>query len=159
MNHQANTTETTPDDAATLDKLSCEELETGFQTSPYGLASQEAQQRLTKCGPNELAKEKVNPLLKFLTYFWGPIRWMIEAAAILSAMVQHWADFAIILTLLIVNAVVGFWKEYQTGNAHLVETAQTVSHFQKAVLKIGDFLILLALAFTRSTSMNLRLGC
>jgi H+-transporting ATPase len=42
---------------------------------------------------------------------------MIEAAAVLSALVRHWADFAIILTLLVVNAVVGFWEEFQAGNA------------------------------------------
>ncbi len=41
---------------------------------------------------------------------------MIEIAAILSALVRDWADLAIILTLLIVNALVGFWEEYQAGN-------------------------------------------
>ena len=38
---------------------------------------------------NELPEKKANPVLKFLTYFWGPIPWMIEAAAILSAIVKH----------------------------------------------------------------------
>ena len=42
---------------------------------------------------------------------------MIEAAVLLSALVQHWADFGIILVLLVGNAVVGFWEEYQAGNA------------------------------------------
>ena len=42
---------------------------------------------------------------------------MIEIAAILSAVVQHWPDFAIILALLVANGVVGFWEEYQAGNA------------------------------------------
>jgi hypothetical protein len=35
-------------------------------------------------GPNEIEEKKTNPFLKFLTYFWGPIPWMIEAAVILS---------------------------------------------------------------------------
>ena len=30
---------------------------------------------------------------------------------------QHWADFIIILVLLLANAVVGFWEEFQAGNA------------------------------------------
>jgi len=34
-------------------------------------------------GYNEIAEKETNPLLKFLTYFWGPIPWMIEAAAAL----------------------------------------------------------------------------
>ena len=42
---------------------------------------------------------------------------MIEAAIILSALVHHWPDFFIISVLLIANAVVGFWEEYQAGNA------------------------------------------
>ncbi len=42
---------------------------------------------------------------------------MIEAAVMLSACAQHWPDFAIILVLLITNAVVGFWEEHQAGNA------------------------------------------
>src|SRR6202042_202332 len=42
---------------------------------------------------------------------------MIEVAVILSAVVQHWPDFFIILVLLLSNAVVGFWEEHQAGNA------------------------------------------
>jgi H+-transporting ATPase len=86
-------------------------------TPANGLSQAEAARRLEKYGYNELAEVKVNPLLKFLSYFWGPIPWMIEIAAGLSAVVQHWADFGIILALLIVNAVVGFWEEFQAGNA------------------------------------------
>ena len=42
---------------------------------------------------------------------------MIEVAAILSALVQHWDDFVIILLMLIFNAVVGFWQEYKAASA------------------------------------------
>ena len=42
---------------------------------------------------------------------------MIEVAVILSGVVRHWADFFIILVLLLSNAVVGFWEEHQAGNA------------------------------------------
>jgi H+-transporting ATPase len=218
--------------------------------SDDGLSRAEARSRLSKYGYNELPEEKTNLLFKFFSYFWGPIPWMIEVAAILSAVVRHWEDFGIILALLLMNAGVGFWEEFQAGNAiaalkaklalharakrdglwqdvparelvpgdlirigigeivpadarllagdpievdqsaltgeslpvdrkpgdavysgsivkqgeadalaygtgantyfgktaHLVETAHTVSHFQRAVLKIGDFLIFVALA-------------
>ncbi len=100
-----------------LQTLSAAELETQLATTPAGLTQVEAAARLAKYGPNELAEEAANPLLKLFSYFWGPIPWMIEVAAVLSALVQHWADFAIILTLLIVNAIVGFWEEFQAGNA------------------------------------------
>ena len=76
-----------------------------------------AKKRLVQYGPNEIEERKANPFLKFLTYFWGPIPWMIEAAVILSAVARHWPDFGIILLLLLANAVVGFWEERQAGDA------------------------------------------
>jgi H+-transporting ATPase len=88
-----------------------------LNSSPEGLSQAEAEDRLAKYGPNELEEEKTNLLLKFLTYFWGPIPWMIEAAVILSAAARHWPDFGIILVLLIANALVGFWEEHEAGNA------------------------------------------
>ena len=42
---------------------------------------------------------------------------MIEAAVVMSAVIQRWPDFAIILTLLMVNAVVGSWQERKADNA------------------------------------------
>lgn len=86
-------------------------------SSPEGLGSTEAKKRLEQNGPNALEEKKESPLLKFLGYFWGPIPWMIEVAAILSAIVGHWVDLTIILILLMFNAVVGFWQEHQAANA------------------------------------------
>ncbi len=100
-----------------LKSLPLPEVEKRLASSPDGLSQAEAQRRLAQYGPNEIAEKETNPFLKFLTYFWGPIPWMIEAAVILSGVVRHWADFFIILVLLISNAVVGFWEEHQAGNA------------------------------------------
>jgi H+-transporting ATPase len=83
----------------------------------HGLSSAQAEEGLRKYGYNELPEKKENLLLKFLSYFWGPIPWMIEIAVILSALVRHWPDFFIILVLLLANAVVGFWEEFTAGNA------------------------------------------
>jgi len=93
------------------------ELQAKLGSPPDGLSQTEAQKRLTQYGPNEIEEKKTNLFLKFLTYFWGPIPWMIEAAVILSAVARHRPDFAIILLLLLANAVVGFWEEHQAGNA------------------------------------------
>ena len=100
-----------------LKSLPMPEVEKKLGSSPDGLSQAEAQKRLTQYGPNEIEEKKTNPFLKFLTYFWGPIPWMIEVAVILSAVVRHWPDFVIILLLLLANAVVGFWEEHQAGNA------------------------------------------
>ncbi|MGA9413390.1 MAG: plasma-membrane proton-efflux P-type ATPase, partial [Terriglobales bacterium] len=100
-----------------LKSLPLPEVEKKLGSSPDGLSQAEAQKRLTQYGPNEIEEKKTNPFLKFLSYFWGPIPWMIEAAVILSGVVRHWLDFFIILLLLVSNAVVGFWEEHQAGNA------------------------------------------
>ena len=100
-----------------LKSLPMPELMKKLGSSADGLTQAEAEKRLAQYGPNQIAEKKTNELLKFLTYFWGPIPWMIEAAVILSAAVQHWLDFFIILLLLCSNAVVGFWEEHQAGNA------------------------------------------
>jgi H+-transporting ATPase len=93
------------------------EVEKKLASSPDGLTQAEAAKRLQQYGPNEIAEKKANPLLKFLSYFWGPIPWMIEAAVILSGIVRHWPDFFIILVLLLANGLVAFWEERQAGNA------------------------------------------
>ena len=100
-----------------LKSLPISELLAKLNSSPDGLSQAEAEKRLTQYGPNEIEEKKSNELLKFLTYFWGPIPWMIEVAVILSGVARHWPDFGIILLLLIANAVVGFWEEHQAGNA------------------------------------------
>ncbi|RLL49426.1 plasma-membrane proton-efflux P-type ATPase [Mariprofundus sp. EBB-1] len=85
--------------------------------SKTGLSAKEVAKRLSRYGPNSLKEEKKNSWLKFLSYFWGPIPWMIEAAAILSAIALHWADLVIILVMLFFNATIGFWQEYKASNA------------------------------------------
>ena len=106
-----------PDAKDDLKSLPLPEVEKKLGSSPEGLTQAEAQKRLTQYGPNEIEEKKTSLFLKFLSYFWGPIPWMIEAAVILSAVARHWPDFGIILVLLMANAVVGFWEERQAGDA------------------------------------------
>ena len=114
---QAKVSESKPESKDDLKSIPMSELEKKLASSSEGLSQAEARKRLTQYGPNEIKEKKTNPFLKFLSYFWGPIPWMIEVAVILSGVVGHWPDFFIILILLIANAVVGFWEEHEAGNA------------------------------------------
>jgi len=89
-----------------LKSLPMPELQARLKSSPEGLSHAEALKRLRQYGPNEIEEKKTNLFLKFLSYFWGPIPWMIEAAVILSAVARHWPDFGIILLLR--GGVLGF---------------------------------------------------
>jgi H+-transporting ATPase len=100
-----------------LQTLPVSDVQTRLRSSPNGLSQAEATKRLAQYGPNEIEEKKTNALLKFLSYFWGPIPWMIEVAVVLSGVVRHWPDFFIILLLLLANATIGFWEERQAGDA------------------------------------------
>jgi H+-transporting ATPase len=100
-----------------LKDLPVAELMEHLDTSIDGLTGEKAQRRLEKYGYNEIEEKKQNPLLKFLSYFWGPIPVMIMIAAVLSGILRHWPDVGVIMVLLIMNAVVGFREEHQAGSA------------------------------------------
>ena len=93
------------------------EVEKKLELSLDGLTQAEAQKRLTQYGPNEIEEKKSNELLKFLSYFWGPIPVDDRSGGDPVGGGRHWPDFGIILVLLLANAVVGFWEEHQAGNA------------------------------------------
>lgn len=87
------------------------------RSEQQGLSSSEAAQRLAEFGPNAIVEKHRSALRKLLSYLWGPIPWMIEAAALLSGLARDWSDFAIILLMLLVNAGVAFWQEHKADNA------------------------------------------
>jgi H+-transporting ATPase len=99
------------------EKSSFEELLIRLSSDINGLSSLEAEKRLQKYGLNSVSEKKVNPLIKFVKYFWGPMPWLIETTIFLSGILQHWADLGIIVTLLVLNAFVGFWQEHKADNA------------------------------------------
>ncbi|HWA29904.1 MAG TPA: plasma-membrane proton-efflux P-type ATPase [Rhizomicrobium sp.] len=85
--------------------------------SPNGLTTSEATRLLAQYGANAIAEEHKSLLARLAAYFWGPIPWMIEAAAVLSAIAQHWADFIVIVAMLLINAAVGFFEEKNADDA------------------------------------------
>ncbi|HUW50555.1 MAG TPA: plasma-membrane proton-efflux P-type ATPase [Sulfuricella sp.] len=102
-----------------------------------GLADSEAQSRLQRYGYNEI-KEKEEPLWhRVFRRFWGPIPWMIEVAAILSAIVGKWDDFIIIAIMLLVNAGLDFFQEHRALNA-LKALKQRLTA-EVVVLRNGEF--------------------
>ncbi len=121
-----------------------------------GLTNSEATNRLKQYGYNEISEKKKNPLLKFLGYFWGPIPWMIEVAAILSAVINHWEDFGIIFALLLLNAVVGFWQEHKADNA--IELLKQKLALRARVLRDGKWGDILAKDLVPGDVIRVRLG-
>jgi H+-transporting ATPase len=145
-----------PDPNEALKTMSMPDLLAKLASPPDGLSAAEARKRLSQYGPNELEEKKTNELLKFLSYFWGPIPWMIEVAVILSAVARHWPDFGIILVLLLANAVVGFWEEHQAGNAIAALKAKLA--VKARVERDGKWIEPLARELVPGDVIRLRLG-
>jgi H+-transporting ATPase len=137
-------------------KIDVAELMKELSSNPNGLSSSEAKTRLEKYGYNEIPEKKANPLLQLLRYFWGPIPWMIEVAAILSAVVRHWPDFGIILVLLFTNAAVGFWEEYKAGNTIAALKAKLA--IRAKVKRDGSWVTIPARELVPGDIVRLRIG-
>ena len=127
-----------------------------LETTAEGLGQAGATKRLSQYGPNKIEEKKTNPFLKFFTYFWGPIPWMIETALILSAVARRWPDFFIIVILLVANAVVGFWEEYEAGNA--IEALKAKLAIKARVKRDGKWYNKPASELVPGDVIHLRLG-
>jgi H+-transporting ATPase len=147
---------TKPNTNDDLKSMSLPEVEKKLESSADGLSQAEAKKRLIQYGPNEIEERKTNEFLKFLSYFWGPIPWMIEAAVILSAVARHWPDFGIILLLLLANAGVGFWEEHQAGNAIAALKAKLA--IKARVKRDGKWIALAARELVPGDVIRVRLG-
>jgi H+-transporting ATPase len=143
-------------DIETLKKASIEDVFKDLSTSKEGLTTSEVEKRREQYGPNEIPEKKTNPLLKFLSYFWGPIPWMIEAAAIISGLIHRWEDFYIIATLLIINAVVGFRQEHSADNA--IQMLKKRLSPRARVLRDGKWVELASQELVPGDMIRLRLG-
>ena len=139
-----------------LQTLAMPEVEKQLNSSPEGLTQAEAVKRLAQYGLNQLEEKKTNALLKFLRYFWGPIPWMIEAAVVLSAIVQHWPDFFIILVLLFANAIIGYWEESAAGNA--IDALKARLAIKARVKRDGKWITPSASQLVPGDVIRLRLG-
>jgi H+-transporting ATPase len=139
-----------------LQTLAMPDVEKTLGSSPNGLSQAEAAKRLAQYGPNEINEKKTNALLKFLSYFWGPIPWMIEVAVVLSGVVRHWPDFFIILLLLVANAAIGFWEERQAGDA--IEALKAKLAIKARVIRDGKWITPPARELVPGDVIRLRLG-
>jgi Ca2+-transporting ATPase len=86
-----------------------EELGTDIQ---QGLTSEEAHKRKARYGANELSKKKgQGPLARFLFQFKQPLVIILLVAAVITLFLREYVDSAVILAVVMVNAIIGFVQE------------------------------------------------
>lgn len=82
--------------------------------SHHGLSRTEAQKRLQKFGPNQLLEQKKLSIFRlFFDQFANFIVWILIAAAIVAGVLKEWIDAFAIITIVILNALLGFFQEYK----------------------------------------------
>eukprot|EP01116_Phalansterium_solitarium_P014773 TRINITY_DN3259_c0_g2_i2.p1 TRINITY_DN3259_c0_g2~~TRINITY_DN3259_c0_g2_i2.p1 ORF type:complete len:1091 (+),score=285.77 TRINITY_DN3259_c0_g2_i2:75-3347(+) len=87
------------------------------QSSADGLTTEEASLRLARDGPNSLPEVKMNPLSKFASFLWSPMSWALQAAALIAIVLVNYVDFILILVLLLINGVIGYFEDRSSGYA------------------------------------------
>ncbi len=106
-------------------------------SSPAGLSSSDAQQRLKRFGPNLLKGREGNVAIKLL---WGhvksPLVLVLVVAAVVSAAVQEWIDAAIVIAVVAGSALLGFIQEYAATSA--VEKLRAQVRIRATVLRDGQ---------------------
>ncbi len=89
-----------------------------LQTTSQGLTSDEARVRLTRFGSNLLKPQKPSDALTLLlAQFKSPIILILLFAAGLSFFLGGPADALIILTIVFISGLLGFWQERSAANA------------------------------------------
>lgn len=89
-----------------------------FGTSPNGLSESEAARRLKEHGANSLPAAKPrNMFVRFLAQFNNLLIYVLLVAAIVTAALGHAVDAAVILLVVVVNAIVGLVQEGRAERA------------------------------------------
>ncbi|KAL5795005.1 hypothetical protein ACOSP7_003599 [Xanthoceras sorbifolium] len=111
-------------EAVDLENIPIEEVFGNLKCTRNGLTSSDVKDRLDLFGYNKLEEKNESKILKFLSFMWNPLSWVMEAAAIMAIALAHgggkdpdYHDFVGIIVLLVINSTISFIEENNAGNA------------------------------------------
>jgi P-type Mg2+ transporter len=117
--------------------LSSEDALLSLGSTPKGLSEKAAQERLKQYGPNTLkGSSKTSGLLLFLLQFKSPVTLLLIFAALLSFALHDRTDAAIILLIVLVSGLLGWWQE--KGAARAVDQLMKMVQIKCRVLRNGQ---------------------
>ena len=107
-----------------------------LHSTPDGLSTTEARERLQQVGPNVLKPRRHDTALRsFIAQFTSPLVLILIFAAIISAIAGEWTDAIIVVVIVVASAVLGFVQEYSASNA--VEKLRAQVTIKANVLRDG----------------------
>ena len=128
-----------------------------LDSRPEGLSSGTARERLAVHGPNELrAAEGVSPWRLLLGQFRSLIVWILMAAAVVSGALGEMVDAMAILAIVVLNAAIGFYQEFNAGKA--IAALRRMAAPQAKVLRDGRVVAVAAAAVAPGDVLALEAG-
>src|SRR4030095_7751767 len=107
-----------------------------LQTAKEGLTGEEARQRLSRYGSNRLKPPKrCDVLTLLLAQFKSPLILILLFATGLSFFLHDPVNALIILTIVLVSGLLGYWQEHSAANA--VEKLLAIVQIKASVLRDG----------------------
>ena len=117
--------------------LSIDQVLHQMHSTIAGLSHQDAKQRLSESGANSLRQiHKSSAFTLLLNQFKSPIILILIFAAVLSIFLQDTLDAIIILTIVLISGLLGFWQERGASNA--VEKLLALVQVKATVLRDGQ---------------------
>jgi P-type Ca2+ transporter type 2C len=112
-------------------------LEKMNTSAKEGLTDVEAGNRLEKFGYNRLPeKKKRSALMRFLLQFHNVLIYVLIAAAVITALMEHWIDTFVIFAVVFVNAAIGFLQEGKAEKA--LEGIRKMLSLEALVVRDGN---------------------
>ena len=97
--------------------MTCEQVETEVNGSSHGLTEGEARKRLKLFGPNVLEDDDISLGAIFIRQFNSPLVFILLAASAISLLLSEFVDFFVIIGLVTINALIGFWQEVKAATS------------------------------------------
>jgi P-type Mg2+ transporter len=108
-----------------------------FQATVEGLTNSEAGKRLISYGANSLKPQKRSGAFSLLiAQFKSPIILILLSATVLSLFLHNFVDASIILVIVVISGLLGFWQEHGASNA--VARLLAIVQIRVAVLRDGN---------------------
>ncbi|MBS7643417.1 plasma-membrane proton-efflux P-type ATPase [Candidatus Bathyarchaeota archaeon] len=108
-------------------------------TSLQGLTDSEAKKRIEIIGYNEVVEKRKNPILDFLSHYWGPMPWLLELTITISYILGRYLEAIIIVGLLTLNATISFL--HTRGSRRALEILMKKLAVKAKVLRNGKWVI------------------
>lgn len=112
------------------------DIEDCLSTRSQGLSDSEAQECLRHYGRNVLHEDKTSRLVIFLRQFNSILVYILIAAAIISLLVSDIKDFIIILFIIGINAVIGYWQELRAEAS--LDALKKLTESRATVIRGGE---------------------